>query len=155
MFNNKEFLKSSLKHREEEVEVPELAAWFDKDDKPVWKVRGLSHKELSISEERSAKGKNITDFLGALTNDAEKIKLMKALVGHEEGTPKETARRIEMLAIGSVEPEIDFDTAVKMAQHFPVVFGSLTNTILKLTGLGSDVVGKPMPSGKEKMSKTA
>jgi hypothetical protein len=60
------------------------------------------------------------------------------LAGKE--TPGEIAKRLEMLAMASVEPAISLQVAVKLAENFPVEFYQLTNEITELTGMGFDLV---------------
>ena len=152
MFNTTKFMKDDLVHRTEIVKVPELKEWFDSIEAPEWTVRGLSHKEISLAEEQANKTNDITKIIQAIAgNGEEKTKAIKKLIGIDDGVPKETAKRMGHLVFGSIDPKIELDTVVKLATHHPVVFANLTNTILKLTGLGSDVVGKHKPSGKDKM----
>jgi len=153
MFNNKEFMNAKLSPRTEEVNVKELKDWFSDND-PIWTVNGLSHKQLAIAEERST-GDGLNTLVDAMSgNNKEQADAIRKLVGLDKGVPKDTAKRLELLVAGSVNPEIELDIAIKLATNFPTVFVQLTNTILQLTGLGSEVKVKPKPSGKESTSKT-
>lgn len=153
MFKVKEFLRTELAHRQAKVKVDELKDWFDGE--PVWTVRGLSHKEIAIADEHSEKTKNLTSLISALAgNDEDKQKLISQLVGHDKETPKDTAKRMEHLVMGSIEPKIELDVALKLSIHQPYVFALLTNKILELTGLGSEASVKQKPSGKTQASKT-
>jgi hypothetical protein len=59
-----------------------------------------------------------------------------------------------MLVIGSVDPRIELETAIKLCKVFPVEFMQLTNKITVLTGQGS-VPGKPRSSGDSPPSEPA
>lgn len=147
MFNSKEFIKTKMDHRVDQVPVDELIDFFDGD--PIWSVRGLSHQEIALTDEHLSNSKHISKLIQALANDADKSDLIKHVIGREDGTPKETARRISMLTLGSVDPKIEMDIAAKLAKHHPTVFLKLTNKILELTGLGSEIAVKLRPSGGE------
>ena len=75
---------------------------------------------------------------------------IKAMGLASEDVPGDISRRIEMLAAGSVAPQLgadNRDVAVKLAENFPTVFYQLSNAILSLTGQGAEP-GKPKRSGK-------
>lgn len=149
MFNDKKFMNTQLSPRIESVVVKELKEWFGEDEDPIWIVSGLSHKQIAIAEERSN-----TDVLAPLVeavsgNNKEKAIAIKKLLGMDSGAPKDTAKRMELLSMGSVNPKIDLEVAVKLATNYPTVFVQLTNSILKLTGLGSESKVKQEVSGKE------
>jgi hypothetical protein len=139
MFNTNKFMQTDLVAREIDVPVPDLKDWFDKDDKPVWKVRGLSGSEMAKSQESATKSKNILAVIESITGNAkkEKVEALKELLGTDDSVPVELAKRMEQLVMGSIEPEIDLSLAVKLSQHHPVTFMQITTEILKLTGLGS------------------
>lgn len=157
MFNADKFIQTQLEHRTEEVEVEDLKEWFDKDDKALWKVRGLSGEEVAKAQETASKSKNLTAIVEALASNAkaEKVSALKELLGTADSVPVELAKRMEMLVHGSVEPATDLALAVKLAKNFPVTFMTLTTKILELTGLGSVDVGKLSASTKSKKSKTS
>jgi len=151
MFSPDKFLKSKLEPRTDEVEVTALSAWFDKDEKPLWKVRGLSGEEMTKATEAATKQKNLMAVVDALSSNVRKDKVdaLKDLLGTNDSTPVELAKRMEQLVYGSIEPEADLQLAVKLAEHFPVEFMLITNKIIELTGLGSVDVGKSVPSTKK------
>jgi hypothetical protein len=72
---------------------------------------------------------------------------LQSVLGRGDDVQPDLARRIEILVAGSVEPVCETALAVRLAEHFPVVFFQLTNAILTLTGRGSDVEKKPRSSG--------
>jgi hypothetical protein len=51
------------------------------------------------------------------------------------------------MVAGSVEPACSMELAVRLAEHYPVIFFQLSNRILELTGQGSDAEKKPPSSG--------
>ena len=146
------FLSESLAPRQESVEVPGLAAFFEKGEAPVWVVRGLTAHELGRAKKASDRGtEDLKAFLQALAGDGDKVQAFRKQLGvDDEDTPEDITYRIECLTIGSVDPPIGRDkrdVAVKLAEAFPAEFYLLTNRIQSLTGQGAEV-GKPKPSGK-------
>ena len=81
------------------------------------------------------------------TSSDDKAEAVKKLVGLDDSVPQDIARRLEMLALGSVDPEADLELAVKLCTHFPIEFFSLTNAITKLTGQGAEIKKKRNSSG--------
>jgi hypothetical protein len=146
-FDVNKFSAQNFRHRTEAIPVPDLKQFFGPDDEPVWVVRGLSGEELTRSHEAQAKNRNIAGLVEAIQKNPspEKVEAMRELLGVGCSVPDELAKRIDMLASGSVEPQIDQPLAVKLAQFFPVEFYRLTNRITALTGLGAEP-GKPRPS---------
>jgi len=151
MFDTNKFTKQKFAARTEDVDVPELKGWFDVDEKPVFKIKGLSHRELAIAEENGTRKSGDIIIKALAGTSQEKEKAIRQIAGYEDGTPSDTAKRIEHLIAGCVEPKMELQTAVKIAAHFPIVLIQVTNKILQLTGLGSNAVEKPEPSGKETM----
>lgn len=150
------FTDASLAPREAEIDVPELADFFGKGEKPIWRVRGLTGAELGRCNEMAEKGAdNVRALVRALAGDGDKAASIRQTVGlDDESVPPDVSRRIEMLAIASVSPAIGRDhrdTAVKLSEAYPTVFYSLTNRILNLTGQGAEL-GKPKRSGKTQTS---
>lgn len=145
------FLNASLASRQEAIEVPELASFFGKE-KPVWTVRGLTAAELGRANESADRGaENMKAMIAAMAGEGDKAESIRKSMGlSNKDVPADVSRRIEMLALASVEPELGHeqrDVAVKLAETFPTVFYTLTNKILSLTGQGADE-GKPKRSGK-------
>ena len=150
-FDTNAFMASSLEHRTEAVPVPGLKKWFPDDEEPTWTVRGLSGSELSRAIEAEAKQNKLSTLVGALVEgkpQSERIKEVRAALGLTGDVPGEMAKRLEMLAIGSIAPKVELNTAVKLATNFPIEFYSLTNKIIALTGMGAEPdPGKSLPSG--------
>ena len=145
------FLQAALQPRQSTVLVPELATWFG--DKPAeWTVRGLSAAELARANQAAESGlDNARAMVAALAGDGDKAAAIRAAMGlSNDDVPGDVSRRIEMLTAGAVAPLLgpdQRDVAVKLAETFPTVFYQLTNSIINLTGQGSEV-GKPKRSGK-------
>lgn len=141
------FLSATFAHRESTVRVEGLADFFDEE--PEWIVRGMSAGELLKCNSASETQKNLATAIEALAGSVgkDKVPATRKLLGLEGVADAEMAKRLEMLVIGSVKPEIGLDAAVKLGHSFPVEFMQLTNEIMKLTSEGADTV-KRKPSGK-------
>jgi len=145
------FLNASLVHREETIEVPELKDFFGEEE-PLWVVRGLTGAELGRANLAAESGiENARALVEAFSGDGDKAEAIRKLAGiSESGVPPDISRRIELLTVGSIKPELGInhrDVAVKLAETFPTQFYHLTQTILSLTGRGAEL-GKPKPSGE-------
>ncbi|MFP5259297.1 MAG: hypothetical protein ACLGQH_09760 [Acidobacteriota bacterium] len=147
MFNIREFSRAQLKPRTKALEIPALAPWSG-GEAPTIEVRGLTGQELARVREAVEKHRNIAKLLEAAVggSDKEKITAVREMYGIADGLPEDFAKRIEMLTIGVVSPEMDLETCLKFATAFPVEFYSITGTITELTGMGHVVPGKPAPS---------
>jgi hypothetical protein len=148
-FNSGKFGSAKFVPRTERVKVAALQDWFDEGEAPEFEVRGLTAAELAKSNEATDNSEKIKAILEALTtNNKQKTKsAFTSLFGLGEDTPVEVMKRITMLTMGSVEPELDERTVVKLAENYPIEFYQLTNKITELTGLGSVLEGKSQPSG--------
>ena len=152
MFDTKKFQKTKFIHRTKQVLVPDLVHFFDEGDQALWEVRGLEFNEISVCNNQVGSQDAIKALLQALGNkqaDADETTqaIQSALQINTEDPTDETKRRVQHLIIGSVNPQIDYDIANKLAASFPIVFKQLTDEILTLSGQGQDME-KPMPSGK-------
>lgn len=150
-FDRESFLAADFQAREEAVPVGGLRDWFTglgDDETPTWRVRGLTHQELAHAKEAADRDRSVEAVAQALAGDQqEKTEAIKEVMGTADDVPQDTAKRMEMLRIASVDPEVDLDLALKMAQAFPVEFQQLTDAIVRLTGQGHEAVKKPRPSG--------
>ena len=155
-FDKKLFLKAKFETRTEKVPVPDLKDFFSEGADPVWSVRNLSGPELGKVNESEQRNKSIAAILDGIISgdDKNKVAAIKASIGLGNDVPSDIARRLEMLTIGSVDPEINTEIAVKLCTHFPVEFYQLTNAITKLTGKGSVVKKKQSNSGVIQESET-
>lgn len=142
-FNATRFKKQQFQPRQEAVEVPALAIWYDQDEEGEhpckWIVRGLTGQEFARVLDSSNKEKNLSAVIQAIASNQAKLEELKEVVGLGDKTPTDLAKRIEQLVYGSVDPEIDSSIAVKLAETFPIEFYILTNKITALTGQGMDI----------------
>lgn len=145
------FLSANFAQRESEIPVPALKSFFAKDEKPVWKVRGLTAAELGRARDAPERSDTIKNLVRAMSGEGDQAAAVKAAMGlSDDEVPKDVSQRIEMLAIASVSPEIgsdNRDVAVRLAEVFPVTFYEITNKIHELTGAGAEL-GKPKRAGK-------
>lgn len=146
------FLSETLAPRQESIKVPALSAFFEKGEKPVWVVRGLTAHELGRAKQASERrSEDLKALVEALVGKGDKAQALRKQLGLDEGeTPEDVTYRIEQLVAGSVDPPIGpdrRDIAVKLAEAFPGIFYLLTNRIQSLTGQGAEL-GKPKPSGR-------
>ena len=151
-FDAQAFQSASLKHREADVPVPALKPWFD--DEPVWRVRGLTGAELGRAQEAENRAKTIMAAIEAIAAGQPKAAELKTALGLGDDVPAEVARRLALLVAGSVSPECDHETAVRLSETHPTIFYALTNKILSLTGEGAEL-GKPGRSGKSQTPEPA
>lgn len=151
MFDSKKFKKNKFTVRTVPVPVPDLKQFFDKKEKPVWVVRGLTGNEVGTSKEAAAKNKSMAGIIAMLESAgvSEKTAAMEAVLDLGAGRISDnTAERLEQLTVASVKPECDLDLALLICERYPVDFYNITNEILRLTGLGM-MPGKPGGSGKK------
>lgn len=152
MLDIQKFLNAALQPRQQDVAVPELQGWFAKDAPASWTVRGLTAAELARANQAAESGlDNVRAMVAAMAGDGDKAASIRKAMGlSSEDVPGDISRRIEMLAAGSVAPQLgsdNRDVAVKLAETFPTIFYQLSNVILTLTGQGAEP-GKPKRSGK-------
>ena len=147
MFDIKKFQKAKFTHRTTEVPVSDLADFFPADEKPIWTVRGLEGVEVAKANETINTNKNLVAAAEAIESAlmSDKIRGMKQIIAQIQDVPNEIAKRLVHLTLGSVEPECDYDAAIKLCKVAPVEFYNITNEIWRLTGLG-------MVPGKQKGS---
>lgn len=151
-FNLAAFEKAEFIPRTKSVPVPGLKQFFGKG-KPVWIVRGATSEETFRAAEGQAKQLNMASMVTALvdvdTTEADKVESIKKALGvSDKSVPGELSKRIELLAMCSVKPEISLAIAVKVAEAVPVTFVELTNAIFEMTGKGQKTEEKPKPSGR-------
>lgn len=146
-FDIAKFTAAKFSPRTEAIPVPGLGAFFPEGEAPAVTVRGLTGPELGRCKEAAARNRDVAALLEGLLGGerAEKVQALREMV-HGPEVPDDVAQRMEMLALGSVEPRLDHAAAVKIAECFPIEFYQLTNTILRLTGQGRQP-GKPGGSG--------
>lgn len=141
-FNVNKFLGANFEPRTEDVKVESAKEYFEGD--PVWTVRGLTGVEVAQVNEAQERNRNMSAIVEGLVSadKAELVESIREKLGIGDAVPNEIARRLEVLVLGSVKPDIEHNVAVKLASVYPVEFMDLTNKILNLTGLGQ-MPGKP------------
>ena len=80
-----------------------------------------------------------------------KVSAALEAIGISDKLPDEYVRRLNVLRLGSVEPEIDHEDAKKIADYNALVFSKLTDEIMILTGYGKS--GESNASGPTRKSK--
>ena len=149
------FLRAPLQARTQDVDVPELAEWFG-EDKPIWRVRGLSANEIQRSADAKIRLNRESALVDALSSGsrADMAEELARVLGRKaDDVEPEVGRRMELLIAGSVEPVCNLELAGKLADSFPIPFINITNAILSLTGQGAEAKKKPTASGKTPASK--
>ncbi|HMN55653.1 MAG TPA: hypothetical protein PKE15_00265 [Ottowia sp.] len=139
-FNAETFEAAEFVPRRKRVPVEALARWFDGE--PLWEVRGLNADELHRAIEAPKKQASVEAIVHAITSSGDKAEAVRKAIGLTAGSSGEIVKRLEMLVIGSVAPQIEHATAAKLAESFPIEFFTLTNAITELTGMGFEM-GKP------------
>ena len=137
------FRKAEFSPRIGEVDVSDsaLAQFFSEGSPKVWKVRCLDGNELQRCLEAKERQKEIASILNIISENKEAAERPKAHTGlAEKETPAEIVKRLEMLAIASVAPEITRTDAVKIARVAPLEFLMITRKVSDLTGEGFDLV---------------
>jgi len=148
-FKTEEFVQTKFVPREKSIPVPDLKSWFEEGQKPLWIVRGLDGYELARSRESVERNRDMIAIAEAFIS-GDKTDLSDAVkerLGNGEAIPDHAAEKIEMLVLGSVDPAVDNQLAVKLCINFPANFTQLTNEILRLTGQGA-CLGKQQDSGE-------
>lgn len=151
-FDSKKFMQTQFAPRTEQVEVNVLSHFFTEKKTAkkdlFWTVRGLTVAEKIRCDEAAITNKSIDDILKAIAQNPKKIDEIRKAVGIEsDAVPDELIRRLNQLTTGSVEPKIEHEIAVKLAETNPAEFLILTNKIMTLTAMGMDLA-KSKPSGK-------
>lgn len=151
-FDLKHFRTAKIDHRFSMVAVPGLASFFGDDEKPEWKVRNLTGAEVaSVREEierntASRTAIQTVEQSGAAENV---IHAFRTIAGVMPGTvPDEHVRFLSIVRLGSVEPAINHQDAVRLAEIRPIEFMSIGREVLHLTGLGAVTTEKSPPSGE-------
>jgi hypothetical protein len=150
-FNLEKFAAAKFEPRTEKV-GPEILAdgiksFFDDGDEVCWVVRGLSGREMYYCREAEKRAKTVATALEVLSSQTiQASEFRKAMGLDAKQTTTDMARRLEVLVLGSVSPEIKLEHAVLIAERFAHDFNYLTNKIEVLTGLGYDVVKPPAAS---------
>lgn len=145
-FNVDKFDATKFEARTAEVRVEALVDFFDEGEEPVWKVRGMTSAELYKTAEARNRQESTVAIVKAIANNVDQVTAVRRALGLTSDVPGEIVKRLEMLVMASLSPKVELPTAVKLAEHFPIEFMTITNQITELTGRGSDTVKPPAAS---------
>lgn len=150
-FNAEKFKAAEFAARTETVEIAKMQEFFDDGEKPEFVVRGLSAHELQRAIDAGARQGGLDSVVKAIASKGEQVEAIRKALGMTKDTPGEIAKRLEMLVLGSVSPQLDSAAAAKLAEVCPVEFYDLTNKITMLTGQGGNRV-KQQPSSRRRQA---
>lgn len=144
-FDLARFQGTQFQARSAEVSLPALSHFFGPDEPPIFRVRGLSFEELARADVAADRSKVMLGLIEALAGKSapEQVAALKDALGHGEATPEHAVKRMEMLALGALEPALALSDVVRLADAFPIEFRILTDKIVELTGLGKVWAGQP------------
>ena len=152
-FNMGKFESSQFKPRTAVVNVPGLKAFFEKGEKTHWTVRNLTANEVGQCAEMVAlnKSESLQSVLSEISGGNSESIVIAALKGIKSAfgggnVTDDVIRRMNMMHIASVEPEINYQAVVRIAEYFPEDFYKITNKILALTQKGA-ALGELKASG--------
>ncbi len=137
MFDTKVFMKQQYTERTEEVELTGMGVTI--------LVRGLTGEEVGRVNGIVA-GRGGVDAIVTALSEGEVAEAFKTAMGIGDDMPIDGVRRIEYLKMGTVEPKITQEVAVKMYRVYPMDVYKATNKILRLTGKGMKL-GESKASG--------
>jgi len=136
-FDAIQFRRAPYAVRTATVRIEELRPWFSGAD-PDFIVRGLTGIELAQITEALANGGARAELIESLLNGGEADRVLAILreFGLSDDVPAELCRYHELIIRGTVEPVIDRETSVFLAERYPVDHKALAMAILRLTGQG-------------------
>lgn len=146
-FDISQFRQAGFQPRTAEIEVPSLADFFPPGEKPIWKVRGLTGIEAARMRQAAAENRDLAKLaeLFAGGNADQVVDAIRERFGVGDSVPDEVVKHQHALVMGSVDPAISYDDAIKLNQCQHGVFMMLVNAILRLTAEGHEL-GKPVRS---------
>ena len=114
-----------------------------------WVVKALGGEELYSIRAAVERNKNIEELVQKLVSGSIKEKVEAALgtLGIGDELPDDYVRRLNILRLGSADPEIDHEFAKFVALNFATFFNEATDQIQVLTGQGRSL-GESKPSGQ-------
>lgn len=151
-FNARAFERAEYALREDTVELPALAPFFDEGEKPVFKIRQLQGEELaristSIDQSHASLEHLVTLMHGNTLE--EKADAVARLLGCSlKDVPVLMQKQIAFLVTGVVEPKLDRLQVVRLFAHYPYQALMLFRKIDALTGEGAAATLKPASSGQ-------
>jgi hypothetical protein len=146
-FDLEKFQTETFKARESEVAVAELAPFFGEGEKAIWRVRGLTGSEVARVKDSVQRAKDVEGLVAKLAGTMrDKIDGVMTAFGLNVGDESDDyVRRLTVLELGSIDPKIKRENAVRVADVAPILFYRLTDEIYMLTGRGK--VGESIAFG--------
>jgi hypothetical protein len=149
-FNVKKFMSENFSYREKEIEgvEPDLKNYnYGKKGKAKFKVRGLTGIELATVRDAVSQNQDIESLIEMLGSNIsrDKVDAFKDAFGMSGKAPADWVRRVAILRLGCVDPEMQQDEVVKFGETFPITFSKLTDEIMILSGQGK--LGESTASG--------
>ncbi len=157
-FDIEKFQAETFKARESEVAVPELVPFFGEGEKAIWRVRGLTGSEVARVKDSVHRAKDVEGLVTKLAGTMrDKVDAVIEAFGLSAGDESDDyVRRLTVLELGSIEPKIKRENAVRVADVAPMLFYRLTDEIYMLTGRGkvgeSSAFGTTPESGQASSS---
>jgi len=154
MLDVKALRKTKFSPREMDVTLAALAEAGLGDG--VVKVRGLTAHQLAEAEEAANKGRMVSELVEKLAgSEKDKVDALLEGIGFGQDVPASLAKKLAHVQMGVVDPEMQMEDVVKMAEVYPIEFGQLANKIYELTGKGQVAQVKRRPSGDDQTSSPA
>lgn len=140
-------LNQELETRSAEVICNELKALYDPEplEDIVFKMQGLTGNDMAVISGTRDTGKFIEMLSEALTknNGHQGADAIRSMLGiFDDSLHPQLKYRVELVVRGSADPVIDYPLAAKMAKDFYIVLYRLSEKVLELTGLGSQLKKK-------------
>lgn len=132
--------------RTRSIPAPTLAT--DGAEDASWTVRAPTANELAIANESRERRAQLDGLVEALAKGGKSkiVSEFREKFGLGGDLRPDIARRMDLLVLCSVDPVCEEQDAVWLAEHHPVLFYALTNTIIELAGDGSEVKKTPPDS---------
>ena len=150
--NKDRFRSKKLTRPTEYIEVPQLAGiLFDEGEQPRLKVRGLDANELYLARQRRDENNPVRVMVKTLQESGQLqesiAEAFRGIFGDStQTTAAATAYGTELIVMGTIDEAgkaiLDYEDAARLGEHFPLVFMQLSNTIQKLSGEASVLMGE-------------
>jgi hypothetical protein len=154
MFDFAKFETTKWENPTEDIEIKELAPFFQDGAKPVLTVRALTGPEWGACQEMADNAERLieTAMKSLSGSPADVSEYLQKLYGHSQKNSKDTVMRLEIFKKALVAPNLQPNQmrqfAISLNKYLPFDFLHVTNKIRLLTGAGH-VPGKPQPSSQD------
>lgn len=150
MFDQNKFTAAQFEPNTKDVELKELAPFFDEGEAPILTVRGLTFSELGEVNSAMQVSRNISKVYEAISPDTqteESTALIQEALGiFDKDTDPIIVRKIEMVRIGT---SLNRETIIAIGKRYPISMDLLINEISILTSEGMVLTEKkPNSSGQ-------